>query len=301
MNKFPLFAALDIGSNAARMLFANVVETDTETVVLKNSLMRLPLRLGSDVYEKGIISVKKTQALIETINVFKTLIKINKPIDYAIFATSALREATNSSKVIDEIQKATSLNIEIIDGIEEARLIKELYSNQGSIDDYKLFADLGGGSLELTVLKPDGTFESDSYKIGAVRALSSGISPLELKRMYDWLNDFLPEDKHKLYFVGTGGNVNTLKKTFSNKTETYIKRKRLSEMLEILQPLSVLQRISNFKLRPDRADVIVPAIEILLSIMNKFKIEKVYVPGGGLSDAIILQLYKNSRDKKLKT
>lgn len=292
MNNLPLFAALDIGSNAARILFANVIKTETDFLVFKNSLLRLPLRLGTDVYEKGVISPKKVRALMETVRVFQSLISINKPEEHALYATAAIREAKNANQILGMIKAETGMIINVIDGLEEARLIKELYCNQGDVGKYKLLADLGGGSFELTVLSPNGDFVSDSFKIGAVRTLSSGISEVELERMFEWLQNYLPKDLSMLNFIGTGGNINSLKKTFSNPLTDYISHQTLNDLLVKLEPVSFIERITQYKLRPDRADVIIPAIKIFLSVMDKFDIDKVLVPGGGLSDGIILHLYK---------
>lgn len=299
MNNLPLFAALDIGSNAARILFANVIKTENDFLVFKNSLLRLPLRLGADVYEKGVISPKKVRALMETVRIFQSLISINKPEEYALYATAAIREAKNANQILGMIKAETGMIINVIDGLEEARLIKELYSKQGEPNQVKLLADLGGGSFELTVLAPDGTFISDSFKIGAVRSLSSGISDFELNRMYEWLDNYLPKDLSNLNFIGTGGNINSLKKTFSNPLFDYVTHQRLNELLMQLEPASFIERVTKFKLRPDRADVIVPAIKIFLCIMDRFNIDKVHVPGGGLSDGIILHLYKMKYRKSI--
>jgi len=292
MKEYPLFGALDIGSNAARILFANVIQHINELVVFKNSLLRLPLRLGEDVYDTGKLSPRKTNSIIETLRVFSSLIKIYKPLDYAVYATAAIREATNSQQVLGLLKAESGFQIHVIDGLEEARIIKELYQNKGGNENFKLMADLGGGSFELTVLSPSGKYISDSFKIGAVRALNSSIPDNEFDRMYKWLETHLPEDRKNVYFIGTGGNMNTMKSTFSSVLTDYLELKKIKEILNQLKPLSVRDRISTYRLRPDRADVIIPAAEIFINMMEYCKIDKVHIPGGGLSDGIVLELYK---------
>ncbi len=294
MKEFPLYGALDIGSNAARILFANVVPLEYELFVFKNSLLRLPLRLGKDVYDSGKISPSKIKDLIETLKVFQSLIHIYKPLDYAVYATAALREAKNAKQVLGLIKAETGFSINVIDGIEEARIIKELYVNKGRKKDVKLMADLGGGSFELTVLHPSGDFVSKSFKIGAVRALTSGIPENEMNLMKEWLNHNLPDDRKSINFIGTGGNLNTLKSTFSTPSVDYMDLPELKSILEKLKPLEIHERISLFKLRPDRADVIIPALEIFITLMEVSFIDKVHIHGGGLSDGIILDLHMKS-------
>lgn len=298
MKEFPLFGALDIGSNAARILFANIIHYQDEPFVFKNSLLRLPLRLGEDVYTMGKLSPAKTNSIIETLRVFSSLIKIYQPIDYAVYATAALREASNATQVLGLLKAETGFHIHVIDGLEEARIIKDLYYLKGGKHTTKLMADLGGGSFELTVLSPMGTYVSESFKIGAVRFLKSSIPENEFDRMFQWLDEHLPENKDNIYFIGTGGNMNTLKSTFSTSLEESISLRKLKTIYAKLKPLSISERISTFKLRPDRADVIVPAAEIFIKLMEHCGIDKVYIPGGGLSDGIILDLYKRYFSQK---
>jgi exopolyphosphatase / guanosine-5'-triphosphate,3'-diphosphate pyrophosphatase len=292
MKEFPLYGALDIGSNAARILFANVIPLEKELFIYKNSLLRLPLRLGEDVYSMGKLSPKKIRSLIDTCKVFESLIRIYQPVDFAVYATAAIREAENSSEVMALLKQETGFEVHVIDGYEEARIIKELHATKGSPDQYKLMADLGGGSLEFTVVSPGGNFISESFKIGAVRALKSGISESEIFRMRNWLQKQLPADRTKVYFIGTGGNINTMKSTFTSPTVDYMMITEIKKIFENLNPLSVSSRIKKFNLRPDRADVIVPAAEIFYNLMRFTDIQKVFVPGGGLSDGIVLELHK---------
>ncbi len=292
MKDFPLYGALDIGSNAARILFANVIPVENELIVFKNSLLRLPIRLGMDVYDKGRLSPKRIKHLIDTLNIFSSLIRIYKPDDYAVYATAALREAENSAQVLGLLKAETDFHVNVIDGYEEARIIKDLYVNKGKTYKVKLMADLGGGSFELTVLSKSGDYVSESFKIGAVRALTSGISEKALKSMHQWLDQNLPKNKENVYFIGTGGNMNTLKSTFTNPSRDYIELQELKNILTLLEPLDIHSRIIRFKLRPDRADVIIPASKIFINLMDYCHINKVHIPGGGLSDGIILELHK---------
>jgi exopolyphosphatase / guanosine-5'-triphosphate,3'-diphosphate pyrophosphatase len=292
MNEYPLYGALDIGSNAARILFANVIPLETELFVFKNSLLRLPLRLGQDVYDHGKLSPAKIQALIETVKIFDSLVKIYKPLDIALCATAAIREASNSAQVLGLLKAETGYIINVIDGIEEARIIKELYAQKGKPEEWKVMADMGGGSFEITVLSPKGDFVSRSFKIGAVRILTAGYPEQEVKLMLHWLDKHLPKNREKVFFIGTGGNMNTMKSTFISPSVDYILLDEMYDVLSKLKPLSVKHRISMFKLRPDRADVIVPAAEIFSQLMSHCNIDRVHVPGGGLSDGIVLELHK---------
>jgi len=292
MNEFPLYGALDVGSNAARILFANVIPLESELFVFKNSLLRLPLRLGQDVYDHGKLSPGKIQTLIETVRIFDSLVKIYKPVDIALCATAAIREASNSAQVLGLLKAETGYTINVIDGIEEARIIKELYAQKGKADEWKVMADMGGGSLEITVLSPEKEFVSRSFKIGAVRILTAGYPDQEVKLMLHWLDEHLPKERNKVFFIGTGGNMNTMKSTFVSPSVDYILLEEMKSILKKLKPLSVNHRISKFRLRPDRADVIVPAAEIFSQLMSHCNIDRVHVPGGGLSDGIVLELYK---------
>jgi len=295
MNKLPLYGALDIGSNAARLLFANIINVNNSPKVFKNNLVRLPIRLGEDVYQTGIISKQKTILISQTIEIFTSLNAIYKPLNTAIYATAALREAKNSTEVLDYLQKKHKVNINVITGTEEASIIQNLYQNYGKPKRWKLLADLGGGSLELTIIEPENNkFKAKSFKIGAIRALTNKIPKEEYQALYKWLKKHLPKNPKKIYFIATGGNINTLKKTFSSPAKEFLKITELVQIKELLEPLSFSERVSQYFLRPDRADVIIPACDIFSNIMYNVGIEKVYVPGGGLVDGIVLKLHQNN-------
>lgn len=296
MTKFPLYGVVDIGSNAIRILFANIITINKEIIVYKNSLLRLPLRLGKDVYKNGKISSKKANLLLESLKIFESSTRIYKPKTIGVYATAALREAENADKILKFIKKETGFDIIIIDGQEEARIIKELYENKGNSKKYKLFCDLGGGSLELTILCPNGRYKSESFKIGAVRALTSDISKDEINNMHKWIDKNLPANRKDIYFIGSGGNINTMKSLFSTATEKYLTIDKIKNILELIEPLKIKDRISMYRLKLERADVIVPAAKIFIDLMEYCKINKVYVPGGGLSDGLILQLHKKTQN-----
>lgn len=292
-----IFSALDIGSNAARLFFGHVLEYNGQFVVQKISLLRVPTRLGEDVYTNGNISPTREKMLIQTINIYKNLLEIYKPEKYAIFATAALREAKNATKVLEHVTRETGMEIEIIDGMTEAALIRELYAQNGQNHHYKLLADLGGGSLELSLISPDGSVISDSFKIGAVRMLTHTVSHAEFERLYLWLRSNLPANKSEITFIGTGGNINAMKSSFSLPTIPYLTIEEIKDIIKKLEPLSVLERIIHYRLRPDRADVIVPAAKIFYDIMQFTNIQIIHVPGGGLVDAIALHLYKKKKQQ----
>lgn len=295
--ELPLFSALDIGSNAARLFFGHVLEHNGKFIVQKVSLLRIPLRLGEDAYTTGIISPAREKMLIQTINIYKNLLEIYKPDKYAIYATAALREAKNAATILKNVYNESNLNIQIIDGMTEAAMIRDLYAQNGERHQYKLLADLGGGSLELSIITPDNNVICESFKIGAVRILTYNVQDSEFERLYHWLQTNLPVNKSEIFFIGTGGNINAMKSSFSLPTIQYLTIEEIKDIIKKLEPLSILDRIIQYRLRPDRADVILPAAKIFYNIMLFTNIQIVHVPGGGLVDAIALHLYKKKKQQ----
>lgn len=295
-----LLSAIDIGSNAVRLFFSNVFEKDSQIIVEKASLMRIPIRLGEDVFVKNKISEKKIRDLIKTMQAFKLLIEVNNPDAYKAYATSAMREARNSKEVIDRIAKASKIKIEIIDGVKEAQIVGAI-QNLDMVSDYKysLFIDVGGGSTELSLMSKKGIVTSTSFKIGTVRMLNEKVKESEWDDMKDWLLQY-KNDFKDILCVGAGGNINKIAKLFGRVPEKTLPFNNLEYALSHLKRFTLQERIELMGLRPDRADVIIPAAEIFYFIMKIMEARLLLVPKIGLSDGMVSLLYREIRDKKKK-
>ncbi|MBW6479296.1 MAG: rod shape-determining protein [Bacteroidales bacterium] len=295
-----LLSAIDIGSNAVRLFFSNVFEKDSQIIVEKASLMRIPIRLGEDVFVKNKISEKKIRDLIKTMQAFKLLIEVNNPDAYKAYATSAMREARNSKEVIDRIAKASKIKIEIIDGVKEAQIVGAI-QNLDMVSDYKysLFIDVGGGSTELSLMSKKGIVASTSFKIGTVRMLNEKVKESEWDDMKDWLLQY-KNDFKDILCVGAGGNINKIAKLFGRVPEKTLPFNNLEYALSHLKRFTLQERIELMGLRPDRADVIIPAAEIFYFIMKIMEAGLLLVPKIGLSDGMVSLLYKEMQVKKKK-
>jgi len=292
------FAAIDIGSNAVRLLFSQVFENGKDVTFKKDALFRVPLRLGDDVFVNKKISKEKISSLIDTMIAFKHLIKAYKPADYMACATSAMREAANRKEILKKIKKETGITLEIIDGKKEADII---YSNQIAEKlDKKgnyLYIDVGGGSTELTLISKSRIISSQSFNIGTVRFLKKKDLKSEWTKMEKWL-----KENAGLYTsidgIGSGGNINKMFRMSGIKDGEPVLLKDIKKIFNELKTYSLEERITKMGLRPDRADVIIPAANIFISVMKWAKIKKLYVPQVGLSDGIIHILYEKQKQQK---
>ena len=290
------YGAIDIGSNAIRLLIANVIVKDgKEPQFKKSSLVRVPIRLGADAFVSGVISEENTTRMIEAMNAFKLLMNVHKVERYKACATSAMREATNGSEVVQKIEKETGVKIDIIGGKEEASIISSTDLNeliQGN-NSY-LYVDVGGGSTEFTVFSEGKIITSKSFKMGTVRLLNNkkSVNKEIFASVEKWIHKNT-KDLKKLSLIGSGGNINKLFK-MSGRTEgkpiSYI---YLNAQYQFLKKMSYQDRIVELSLNPDRADVIIPATKIYLSAMKWSGARKIYVPKIGLSDGIIKSLHYN--------
>lgn len=289
------FAAIDIGSNAVRLLFSQVFEDKKTSTFKKDALFRVPLRLGEDVFVNNKISNEKTSELVDTMIAFKHLIKAYKPESYMACATSAMREAENRDEVVNLIKKKSGIDLEIIDGKKEADII---YSNQIAETLNKkgnyLYIDVGGGSTELTLISKSRIISSQSFNIGTVRFLKKKELKSEWTKMEKWLKENVC-----LYTsvsgIGSGGNINKIFKMSDLKEGKPLQLKNIKKIYNELDSLSLQERITILGLRPDRADVIIPAAKIFISVINWAKIKNLYVPQVGLSDGIIHVLYEKQK------
>ncbi len=290
------YGAIDIGSNAIRLLVSNViVRENTEPQFKKSSLVRVPIRLGADAFVGGIISEENTTRMVNAMQAFKLLMDVHHVERFKACATSAMREAKNGSEVVAEIEKQTGIKIDIIGGKEEAAIISSTDLNnliQG--DNSYLYVDVGGGSTEFTIFSKGEIITSKSFKMGTVRLLSN--KKAENKAIFANVEKWIKKNTKnlkRLSLIGSGGNINKLFK-MSGRTEgkpiSYI---YLNAQYQFLKQMSYQDRISELSLNPDRADVIIPATKIYLSAMKWSGARKIYVPKIGLADGIIKSLFYN--------
>lgn len=297
------YAAIDIGSNAVRLLIKSIDrEAVQEKKIKKVMMLRVPLRLGFDVFSIGELSEKKVDKLRRLMKAFRQLMKIYDVDDYRACATSAMRDARNGRMIIKKIEKDTGIRIEIIDGQEEARMI---YNNhiecmEDRLGNY-MYVDVGGGSTEINLLTNGELVWSVSYNIGTVRMLSNAVKEGTWQQMEEELMK-VTEGVAAINIIGSGGNINKLFR-LADKKDKKLQRLPVSSLqtvYDVLKPLTPEERVEAFSLKQDRADVIVPAAEIFLKIAEVVHAEYIYVPVIGLSDGIIDNLYAKSLEKEMK-
>lgn len=297
------YAAIDIGSNAVRLLIKSIDrEAVQEKKIKKVMMLRVPLRLGFDVFSIGELSEKKADKLRRLMKAFRQLMKIYDVDDYRACATSAMRDARNGRTIIKKIEKDTGIRIEIIDGQEEARMI---YNNhiecmEDRLGNY-MYVDVGGGSTEINLLTNGELVWSVSYNIGTVRMLSNAVKEGTWQQMEEELMK-VTEGVAAINIIGSGGNINKLFR-LADKKDKKLQRLPVSSLqtvYDVLKPLTPDERVEAFSLKQDRADVIVPAAEIFLKIAEVVHAEYIYVPVIGLSDGIIDNLYAKSLEKEMK-
>jgi exopolyphosphatase/guanosine-5'-triphosphate,3'-diphosphate pyrophosphatase len=297
------YAAIDIGSNAVRLLIKSIDrEAVQEKKIKKVMMLRVPLRLGFDVFSIGELSEKKVDKLRRLVKAFRQLMKIYDVDDYRACATSAMRDARNGRTIIKKIEKDTGIRIEIIDGQEEARMI---YNNhiecmEDRLGNY-MYVDVGGGSTEINLLTNGELVWSVSYNIGTVRMLSNAVKEGTWQQMEEELMK-VTEGVAAINIIGSGGNINKLFR-LADKKDKKLQRLPVSSLqtvYDVLKPLTPEERVEAFSLKQDRADVIVPAAEIFLKIAEVVHAEYIYVPVIGLSDGIIDNLYAKSLEKEMK-
>jgi exopolyphosphatase / guanosine-5'-triphosphate,3'-diphosphate pyrophosphatase len=276
------FAAIDIGSNAIRLLIEEVHIDEGRYHIEKVSLTRVPVRLGEDVFTKGKIGKHKVNQLVKTMTAI-----------YRACATSAMREAKNKRAVIKKVKEESGIEIELLSGDEEANLIFSNYfaQNLNTKANY-LYIDVGGGSTELTLIKNGKRIKGQSFELGTVRMLSNAVDAKVWERARRWIQSSF-KDNEVVTAIGTGGNINTLFKIIGKKPNQTISLTEIKEQYEMLRALTMEQRITKLKMKPDRADVIIPACEIYLRLMGYAHISNMIVPKIGLADGVILDLFEN--------
>lgn len=289
------YAAIDIGSNAVRLLIANIIEQEGQpTLFKKSSLVRVPIRLGTDVFLTNKISDENTERLIDTMKAFKLLMKSHRVVKYKACATSAMRESANGREVVDLVLKESGIQIDVIAGEEEAAIIAATDLNK-FIDSSKtyLYVDVGGGSTEFTVIHEGKSVTSKSFKIGTVRLLNNMVPDDSWLELEEWIKaNARPYEK--IDVIGSGGNINKIFKVSGKMVGKPLSYFYLTSYFNTLQSYSYEERITVLDLNQDRADVIIPAMRIYLSSMKWSGAKNIYVPKIGLSDGIIKSIYHDT-------
>lgn len=286
------YAAIDIGSNAMRLLIANIVEEkDKATQFSKSSLVRVPIRLGQDAFTVGEITEDNIERMVDAMKAFKLLMKVHRVEKYLAFATSAMREAYNGREVVELIKKKADIKIEIIDGRKEAAIIASTdLKFLLKTDETYLYVDVGGGSTEFSLFNDGKMIVSKSFKIGTVRLLNNMVNDIVWQEIEKWIKTNT-HDFDQVTLIGSGGNINKLFKMSGKLQEKPLSYMYVNAQYATLNALSYEQRISELGLNEDRADVIIPAIKIYLNAMKWSGARNIYVPKIGLSDGIIKAMY----------
>ena len=293
------FAAIDIGSNGARLLIKNVKEDTMGNVEFTKVLfLRIPLRLGKDVFTLGEISEDRERMMLCMIKSYKQLMKLYQVSTYRACATSAMRDARNGAKILKKIRKQTGIDIEILDGSEEAKI---LYNNSiessESVNGNYAYVDVGGGSTEISLLSDGLLVGSCSYNSGTIRLLSGAVAPDVVERMRHDLEAYAAQYP-SITIVGSGGNINKLSRLFHESSkkskQNVLPVRNLQQIHDEMKPMTLNERIATYGLKTDRADVIIPAAEIFLTVAKALKCEEIHVPNISLADGIIDGLYKQA-------
>lgn len=283
-------AAIDIGSNAIRLLIKRVIIKDGSVKHQNILLLKVPLRLGEDVFKEGRISSDKSEKLLKVIKSFKLLMEVNEVVDYRACATSAMREAKNGIEVRDLINFKAEVFIDLISGEEEASLIFSNWKTSGlSVKKAYLYVDVGGGSTEITLLKNGQRVESRSFKVGAVRLLESTVKENVWNELKEFIKSIVNE-KDNIVSVGSGGSITKIFKESNHNPNDFISYNEIEEFVKSMASFELEERIEKFNLKPNRADVIVLAGEIYLFVMKSAGSVNMVVPKMGVGDGIVNSL-----------
>ena len=291
-------AAIDIGSNAARLLISEVTElADNKAEFNKISLVRVPLRLGFDVFEKGIISQHRIGMIMDTMHAYRHLLNAYEVKHLLACATSAMRDASNSAEIITKVKNETNINIEIISGDFEASIIYENHVAEKMDTDHSyLYIDVGGGSTELTFFADGELVFKESFNIGTIRLLKGQVEDELWNQMKDFIKNKTKGFK-KIAAIGTGGNINKVFSLSKKKDGKPLPLDLLRDYYKELSNVSLEERIRLYRLREDRADVIVPALQIYINVLRWADADEIYVPKIGLADGLVQHLYAEIKKK----
>ena len=301
MLKIEKYAAIDIGSNAIRLLISTVIEKKNRpTQFKKTSLVRVPIRLGADVFLNDQISESNYLRMLDAMNAYQLIMKTHGVAKYRACATSAMREADNGEEIARRLEKDTNVHIEIIDGEDEATIIastdlRDLIETEKTF----LYVDVGGGSTEFTIFSNRKIVASKSFKLGTVRILNDMVRESKWDEVKKWIKKNT-QKYDKVSLIGSGGNINSIYKNSGVKLGKPLSYFYLTNYFEKLKSFTYHERIFELKMNPDRADVIVPATKIYLSAMKWSKAKNIYVPKIGLADGIIKSLYNEEQAKDIR-
>ncbi|MES2062169.1 MAG: exopolyphosphatase [Bacteroidota bacterium] len=288
------YAAIDVGSNAVRLLIAEIIENNGSISFKKNTLIRVPVRLGDDAFLDKSISGKKTIDLVKSMQAFRNLMDVYKVTDYMACATSAMREAKNGQAVVDLIKTEANIDLQIVHGESEAKIIYASHAEL-NIDKSKnyLYIDVGGGSTELSLFSNGDLVASQSFNLGTIRILDNQDKDETWNEMKDFIREHTKGYKN-IYGIGTGGNINKLYKLSQEKDGVALSYIKLRALYNYLDSFSLKDRINVLGLNQDRADVIIPACEIYLTVLKCANIKSIYVPTVGMVDGIIQTLIEKN-------
>lgn len=288
---FMKLGAIDVGSNAIRVLIADVSNENGRYACTKLAYLRLPVRLGSDVFNKGKISDENIEKLLEGMRIFKSYLQFYGVTKYQAVATSAMRDSSNGKKITERIKKETGIKLKVISGKQEAELV---YLTFQLIPDLKMnyvLIDVGGGSTEITLFRDNKVHAARSFQIGSVRLLNQKVNPSEWKALAQWLTEEIkPYHPEKIY--GSGGTINNVHKVLDKHERDAVTLDEIVHLKEDLIPLSMQEITRLYPIKPDRADVIVPAMEVFSTIMEVLAADEIFVPKMGLSDGVLLALHR---------
>ena len=290
------YAAIDIGTNAARLLVGEVMSKDQSFFIKKISYTRIPLRLGEDVFESGKVSKNKIDDFLKTMKAFKLISEIFDVQEIRAVSTSAMREATNADKIIDSIKEETGIKLEIISGDEEASLIfSNFFTMELDLSVPFVVIDVGGGSTELSVFENGEKIASKSFNVGTLRILKGKSDASVWEIIHDWILKYVDlRSEHRIF--GTGGNINKAHKMLGYSYDEPIGIVEMKELRDKLASLTIDERIDQFQMKPDRADVIVPALDIFSYILNEIGANSLMVPKVGLADGMIYEMYHRNNN-----
>lgn len=286
------FAAIDIGSNAARLQISSILEDEGLISFKRIEYVRFALRLGHDVFIDGAISPESEVRIFKLLQAYKLLMELHEVQDYAICATSAMREASNASEIITRINKTLEMKVHVIDGAREAELINDVVVKSLHPKKNYLHIDVGGGSTELNIYRNREKLASKSFKIGSVRLLEGKEKESDWDKMKQWISAQIDPIKGTIYAVGTGGNISKLYNISGeineSSTMTIVELKKIAAYVS---SFTFEERVHKLRLNTDRADVIVPASLIYLAAMECAECPSIFVPDLGLKDGILQMLY----------
>lgn len=292
-------AAIDIGSNAIRFQVSSVLESDNQVLFKKMEYVRFPLRLGHDVFSTNRISKGSTIKFKKLMNAFKLLLELYEVDDYMLCATSAMRESENGAQIAKEVKDELGISIEIIDGKKEAELIDKAIQSYLGNKTY-LHIDVGGGSTELNLYFGGKKIKTKSFKVGSVRILEHHDLPSVWLEMEKWVKENIKKEMGKVTVVGTGGNISKIYELSKLKPDQLLSLKKMYGVKEMIERHTIEERIYKLQMNPDRADVILPASSIYLTVMEWASAKEIFVPEVGLKDGIMLYLFeRNSKKKKI--